>query len=67
MPVEPYVTLGPALIVSDPDSFAALAGSAVDPGVRLGAKVGGGLNWRLGKDTTLFARTGLRRTARTVC
>lgn len=58
MPVEPYVTLGPALIVSDPDSFAALAGSAVDPGVRLGAKVGGGLNWRLGKDTTLFGAYG---------
>ena len=58
MPVEPYVTLGPALIVSDSDSFAALAGSAVDPGVRLGAKVGGGLNWRLGKDTTLFGAYG---------
>jgi hypothetical protein len=58
MPVEPYVTLGPALIVSDSDSFAVLAGSAVDPGVRLGAKVGGGLNWRLGKDTTLFGAYG---------
>ncbi len=58
MPVEPYVTLGPALIVTDPDSFAALAGSRVDPAVRLGAKVGGGLNWRLGKDTTLFGAYG---------
>lgn len=58
MPVEPYVTLGPALIVTDPDSFAALAGSRVDPGVRLGAKVGAGLNWRLGKDTTLFGAYG---------
>src|SRR5687767_2036518 len=31
MPVEPYLTVGPALIVSDPDSFSALAGSVVDP------------------------------------
>ena len=57
-PVEPYVTLGPALIVTEPGSFAALAGSRVDPGVRRGAKVGAGLNWRLGKDTTLFGAYG---------
>lgn len=57
-PVEPYVTLGPALIVTDPDSFAALAGNRVDPAPRLGAKVGAGLTWRLGKDTTLFGAYG---------
>ena len=54
MPVEPYLTVGPTLIVSDPDSFSALAGNVLDPAPRLGAKVGAGLNWRLGKDTTLF-------------
>jgi hypothetical protein len=58
MPVEPYVTLGPALIVTEPDSLAALAGSRVDPALRLGAKVGAGLNWRLGRDTTLFGAYG---------
>jgi hypothetical protein len=58
MPVEPYLTVGPALIVSEPDSFSALAGTRVDPAPRLGAKVGGGLNWRLGKDTTLFGAYG---------
>jgi hypothetical protein len=59
LPVEPYLTVGPALIIKDPDSFSALAGSVVDPAPRLGAKVGAGLNWRLGKDTTLFGAYGL--------
>ncbi len=53
-PMEPYVAVGPALLLSEPDSITALAGTRVDPTVRLGAKVGAGLNWRLGKDTTLF-------------
>ena len=58
-PVEPYVTVGPALIVTEPDSIAARAGRGVDdPAVRVGAKVGAGLNWRLGKDTTLFGAYG---------
>ena len=58
MPVEPYLTVGPTLTVSDPDSFSALAGSVVDSTPRLGATVGAGLNWRLGKDTTLFGTYG---------
>jgi len=52
------VTVGPALIVNESDSIAALSGSGADPAVRLGAKVGAGLNWRLGKDTTLFGAYG---------
>ena len=57
-PLEPYVTLGPALIVTETDSITALAGRDLDPAMRLGAKVGAGLNWRLGKDTTLFGAYG---------
>jgi hypothetical protein len=53
-PMEPYLAVGPALLLSEPDSIAALTGTRLDPTVRLGAKVGAGLNWRLGKDTTLF-------------
>jgi hypothetical protein len=52
--VEPYVALGPALFVVEPDYFGRLLGTRVDPTLRLGAKAGAGLNWHLGKDTTLF-------------
>jgi hypothetical protein len=50
-PVEPYVTLGPALFVVEPDYAAR---SRLDPSLQVGAKVGAGVNWRLGKATTLF-------------
>ena len=52
--VEPYVALGPALFVVEPDYFSRLLGTRVDPTLRLGAKAGAGLNWHLGKDATLF-------------
>lgn len=52
--LEPYVALGPALFVVEPDYFGRLLGARVDPALRLGAKAGAGLNWHLGKDTTLF-------------
>ena len=52
--VEPYVALGPALFVVEPDHFGRLLGTRVDPTLRLGAKAGAGLNWHVGKDTTLF-------------
>jgi hypothetical protein len=53
LPIEPYVVLGPALFVDQPQdlSMTAIPG---DPVVRLGAKAGAGFNWRLGKDATLF-------------
>jgi hypothetical protein len=55
MPLEPYVAAGPALFVLEPDHLGTLLGTRVDSSVRLGAKVGAGLNWRLGKDTTFFS------------
>jgi hypothetical protein len=52
--VEPYVAFGPAFFV-EPDYVGLLRAPRADPTVRLGAKVGAGLNWRLGKDTTFFS------------
>jgi hypothetical protein len=57
-PVEPYVSVGPALIITEPDAISALARNAAEPSVRLGGKVGAGINWRLDKDTTLFGAYG---------
>jgi|SoiMethySBSTD1v2_1073268.scaffolds.fasta_scaffold696017_1 hypothetical protein len=54
LPLEPYLTVGPALLVVEPDYPGRLLGTRVEPAYRLGAKAGAGLNWRLGKDVTLF-------------
>jgi hypothetical protein len=54
LPLEPYMTLGPALFVVEPDYASRLLGTRVDPTFRLGAKAGAGLNWRLTRDLTLF-------------
>lgn len=53
-PFEPYVAVGPALFVVEPDYTGRLLGTRVDPTLRLGAKAGAGVNWRLGRHTTLF-------------
>jgi hypothetical protein len=53
-PLEPYVSLGPALLLVEPDYAGLLLGTRTDPSVRVGAKAGAGLNWRLGRDVTLF-------------
>ena len=52
--LEPYLVVGPALFLVEPDYVSRLLGTRVDPAVRLGAKAGAGINWRLGKDVTLF-------------
>jgi hypothetical protein len=54
LPIEPYVVLGPALFVSQPQELSSLIGIPADPVLRLGAKAGAGFNWRLSKDATLF-------------
>jgi hypothetical protein len=53
--VEPYVALGPALFVIEPDYAGRLLGTRVDPALQLGAKASAGVKWRLGKRTTLFS------------
>jgi hypothetical protein len=53
-PLEPYVALGPALFVIEPDYAGRLLGTRVDPTLQLGAKAGAGVNWRVGKRVTLF-------------
>jgi hypothetical protein len=53
LPIEPYLVLGPALFVDQPQDLSMTAVPG-DPVVRLGAKAGAGFNWRLGKDATLF-------------
>ena len=52
--LEPYMTLGPALFVVEPDFAGRGAGARLDPSYRVGAKAGAGLNWKLGKAATLF-------------
>ena len=52
--LEPYLVLGPALFVVEPDFAGRLLGTRVDPTLQLGARAGAGLNWRVGKRTTLF-------------
>lgn len=52
--LEPYLSLGPALFVLEPDYVSRMLGTRVDPDYRLGAKAGAGVNWHLGKDVTLF-------------
>ena len=51
---QPYLVLGPALFIVEPDYFSRLLGTRVDPDLRLGARAGAGLDWHLGKDLTLF-------------
>jgi hypothetical protein len=62
IPLEPYLTLGPALFVGEPDDSERALGSRVDPGLRIGAKAGAGVNWRLGKTATLFGAYELTTT-----
>jgi hypothetical protein len=52
--VEPYVALGPALFVIEADPAGRLLGTRIDPTLQVGAKAGAGVNWRVGKRTTLF-------------
>jgi len=52
--LEPYVVVGPALFVVEPDYLSRMLGTRVDPDLRLGAHAGAGVDWHLGKDLTLF-------------
>ena len=52
--IEPYLVLGPALLVEQPHDPSDLMGTPADPSVRLGAKAGAGFNWRLTSGATLF-------------
>jgi len=60
-PIQPYVVLGPALFVEQPQEFSTLIGSQADPVYRLGARAGAGFNWRLSKDATLFGSYDMTR------
>ena len=52
--LQPYLSVGPALFVVEPDYLSRMLGTRVDPDLRLGARAGAGLDWHLGKDLTLF-------------
>jgi hypothetical protein len=52
--LEPYLVVGPALLVEQPHDPFDLIGMPADPSVRLGAKAGAGFNWRLTNGATLF-------------
>jgi hypothetical protein len=53
--LEPYVKLGPALFIVEPDYFRRLGGARPDPAYRLGAKASAGVNLHLGKNAELFS------------
>lgn len=53
--LEPYVKLGPALFIVEPDYVSRLVGAQPDPSYRLGAKAGAGVNLHLGKNAELFS------------
>jgi hypothetical protein len=61
--VVPYVMLGPALFVVEPDSAGRLLGTRVDPTLQLGARAGAGVNWRLSPRATLFGGYEITTTA----
>lgn len=52
--LEPYLAIGPALFLVEPDYAGRLLGTRVDPSFRVGARAGAGVNWKLRKDVTLF-------------
>jgi hypothetical protein len=52
--LEPYVVLGPALLVEQRYDTSDLLGPPADPAFRLGAKAGAGFNWQLSRGATLF-------------
>jgi hypothetical protein len=61
-PLEPYLALGPALFVIEPDYAGRLLGTRVDPTLQLGAKLGAGVNWRVGRRAMLFGAYELTTT-----
>ncbi|HEX2437356.1 MAG TPA: hypothetical protein VHT71_03530 [Methylomirabilota bacterium] len=52
--LEPYLAMGPALFVVEPDYAGRMLGTRVDPTLKLGARAGAGLAWHLGRNATLF-------------
>ena len=60
--IEPYLVLGPALLVEQPHDPSDLLGGPADPSVRVGAKAGAGFNWQLTTGTTLFGSYDLTTT-----
>lgn len=60
--LEPYVVLGPALLVEQRYDASDLMGIPADPTFRLGAKAGAGFNWQLSRSATLFGSYDLTTT-----
>ena len=61
--LEPYLTLGPAFFVVEPDFAGRVLGTRPDPTVQLGARLGAGVNWRVGKHATIFGGYEITTTA----
>ena len=54
LPIEPYVFIGPALLVDQPQELSNPTAVPADSVFRLGAKAGAGFTWRLSKEATFF-------------
>ena len=52
--LEPYLALGPALFIVEPDYAGRMLGTRVDSTFKVGARAGAGLAWHLGRNATLF-------------
>ena len=61
--LEPYLSMGPALFVVEPDFAGRMLGTRADPTLQVGARAGAGVNWRVGKRVTLFGGYEFARTA----
>ena len=54
VPIQPYLSLGPALLISQRDDVVPVLPTASDVSVVLGAKAALGATWRLSEGTSLF-------------
>ncbi|MBI3635752.1 MAG: hypothetical protein HY216_05970 [Candidatus Rokubacteria bacterium] len=60
--LQPYLSLGPALLVAEAQQYALLRRDR-DYAVSVGVKGGAGVSWRLDRNLSLFGEYGFTRTA----
>jgi hypothetical protein len=59
--VQPYVAVGPALLVAEPRDMMSPLGPQTDSAVAIGVRAGAGLSWQLDRETALFGEYRLTR------
>ena len=61
--VEPYLSVGPTLFVTDPDLLARMADPRADTTLGLGVRAGAGMTWTLDPHALLYGEYHLTRGA----